>query len=527
MNQGLRKAVGVFVMILLLFNLTGCGKSGKANAVVDKKLELAVKYIAENNFKEAVLAYNEVIKIDRKNIEAYKGLSLALALQKKINEAENALKDGLKVLPDNEQLQLAMAGFMLDQGKYDSAEAIYKELTGKAGASVQAFQAYSDCMARRGKTAEAIAFLEKAAPDAGEYEIKALLAELYMENGQREEALAAINQSLIMEPNQSAAYQLLVELYQNKWADMLALGDRYIQQDQTLTGVLYRLTALCGMGRYDHMIVEYEKLSADIKANPRIRLLAAEAYGRSDQLERAAGCIQNIKLTDIKDAGMLAEVADYYLRSGDQDSASRVALRGIDMDPGVMGNYVVIYNIYEEEDPVMARTWGLKCLLAGPSSYTAAFNRLTDIGLKFGIQIGSDEVRESREIVKAILIDRARAVKHFSEHPDWPHENTYVYLDTKHNIAYKGYCTKSEPFNPVVEKYLSPNITTRQQIQALLSHMNMAGDNDEETNEKYSLYLVPADGNWAWPVIYQGDLTFEDHLRRAGYSVERVTFVDK
>ncbi|MGE5422190.1 MAG: tetratricopeptide repeat protein, partial [Ignavibacteriales bacterium] len=339
-----RKVGALLVLALFIVNLAGCSlfQSEKtAIAGVDKKLELAVKYLAENKFKEAMLTYQEVIRIDSKNAAAYKGLGLTYVLQKKNTAAEKTLTDGLNALPDNEQLQLALAGFMLDQGKYGSAEAIYSELITKGGASVQAYQAYSDCLIQRGKMAEAIALLEIVAENNGQYGLKTLLAELYSENGQREEALETINQSLNMEPNQSNAYRLLAGLYEDKWMELLALGDRYIQQDQTLTGVLYRFIALYGMNRYDQLITEYEKLNPDIKEKAGIRLLAAEAYSQSDQQERAAESIQDLKLAEIKDAGMLAELASYYMGSGDKDNARKAALRGITMDSNVIENYVV------------------------------------------------------------------------------------------------------------------------------------------------------------------------------------------
>lgn len=63
-------------MFLIRGFLFGCFNSKTASAKVDQKLELAIKYLSEQKYQEAILAYQEVIKINSKNITAYNGISL-------------------------------------------------------------------------------------------------------------------------------------------------------------------------------------------------------------------------------------------------------------------------------------------------------------------------------------------------------------------------------------------------------------------------------------------------------------------
>ncbi|NSW83346.1 MAG: tetratricopeptide repeat protein [Syntrophothermus sp.] len=518
------KAAAVFLVMTIVISVAGCWSFDRKKAVqagVEEKLELAVKYLAEKKFKEAVLAYNEVITIDSKNITAYKGLGLAYTLQKKAGEAERVLKEGLKILPNDERLRLALAGLMLDEGKDDEAEAVYKQLLGRNSSSVSVYEAYSNYLIRQGRTAEAITLLEQAAArNPEQYRLESLLAELYIKNGEKEKALAAINKSLSVEPNQSSAYRQLGELY-SQWSELIALGDQYIRQNQARTGFLYKLTGLYGANQFEKLISEYEKLSGDLKDSSRMKLLLAQSYRRLNNPQKADEIIKTINLAEVKDAGMLADLAYYYLETEDKDRARKAALQGIALDNSVIDNYAVMYKSYVDEDQELARVWGIRYLIASPDSYSIAFNKLIELEIDLGYQIESKESSISREIVESIVIDQARAERHFKKHPTWSQCNTYVYLDTKDNIAYKGYCKRASIFNPVVERYRSPNIS-KTIPENILERMKQEGETEEI---KYSLFLVTE--TWAWPVIYQGDVPFEEHLKRAGYSVESITFVDK
>jgi Tfp pilus assembly protein PilF len=138
-----KKLLAIFLIFMIGASLlNGCSR--KTGAQVSEKLELAVKYLAEQKYEEAILAYQEVIKIDSKNVTAYKGISLAYTLQEKPDQVEQALQDGLKAIPQNAQLQLAMAGLMLDRGKNEQAEAIYKELVGGTSPLLPSYQAYTN-----------------------------------------------------------------------------------------------------------------------------------------------------------------------------------------------------------------------------------------------------------------------------------------------------------------------------------------------------------------------------------------------
>lgn len=537
-EMGFKKQYVAWLLLLSLLAgiMAGCSSGRTASAEINEKLELAVKYLSEQQYEKAILAYQKVIKIDSKNIIAYKGLSLAYVLQEKPDKAEQAIQDGLKAVPQNIPLQLALAGLMLDQGKADQAEAIYKELLSKDSPPLSAYKAYTYYLSQNGKQAEAITLLERAAANTRDYRLNSLLAELYIKNGDSDKALAAINKSLTAEINQSAAYQQLAELYKDKWEELVTLGDLYMRQNQEELGIIYKLSGLYGMERYEELIKEYEQLAANFKDTPRIRLIAAQAYLKSGQKDEAGKNIKLIKMADIQDAGMLADLASYYLESGDKENARKLALLGISADDTAIENYVVMYRSYEGEDKNLAQMWAMKYLLTSIMSYKDDLSQLADYGVELGFKMQSEEELASKEIVGAIVKDQAYAEaieKRAIKAGRGPLKGTCycngIYLDTKNNIAYEGYCEYATNWTPFIVRHHSPTFYTIEQIPIKIIDImtrNESWSYAVSKSKKYPKFLILHRNTWIAPLMFEDTIPLEEHLKRAGYPIENVTFID-
>ncbi|MGI6435495.1 MAG: tetratricopeptide repeat protein [Syntrophomonadaceae bacterium] len=521
---------------MLSIIVAGCTNGKTASAEVGQKLELAIKYLSEQKYEQAVLAYQEVIKIDSKNVTAYKGLSLAYVLQEKTGEAEQAIQDGLKAVPQNIQLQLALAGLMLDQDKADKAEAIYKEILSKENPPVSAYQAYTYYLSQSGKQADAIDLLEQAVgKNSIEYKLNSMLAELYFKNGNKEKALASINKSLTEEPNQSSSYILLAEIYKDKWEELITLADQYIQQNQSNTGQMLKMSALSGMGKYEDLIKLYEDLPTDFKDNPRTRFITAQAYSKLGKKDESIELLKPINITNLKDAGIIADLANIYLELGDKDNARKIAMQGIAADEAVIENYVVMYKSCESEDKKLAQVWAYKYVLASSLSYKGSLSKLADYELVPGSQTQSEEELTSKKIISRIVRDKTWADR---VHPKSPQSNSLVYLDTKNNIAYQGYAQKSDNWKPFIKRYHSPTIYTKDNIPAsALDNINRNYDGgwnkflSDQGNPFNKIILVCGGGitgkiNWPNPVIIEDNIPLEGHLQKAGYPIENITFVD-
>jgi predicted Zn-dependent protease len=365
LNYLTKKTIIIPAALLLILAILFVGYNKlSAGDKVDKQLELGIKYLSENKYEEAVLAYREVIKIDKKNVPAYKGLSVAYTLQEKPDQAEQALQDGLKQVTASNPLKLALAGLLFDHNKKDQAESIYKEIITIDGSYLPAYQAYARMLVSLNRQKDAVVLLEKAAAgNAGQYRISSLLAEQYIKAGSKDKAIVAINQSISSEPNQAASYKLLEDLYNGRWTELNALGDQYIQQGKSMPGQIIRLTGLYKLGRYDEMIKQFNQLTGDLKASPKICLLAAQAYSKLGQKEQGISLSREVKPESIKDSALIAEIANFYLEAGDKATARSLALKGISLDDTVIDNYIVLSKSYQDEDKSQSDIWLTKCIL--------------------------------------------------------------------------------------------------------------------------------------------------------------------
>ena len=84
--------------------------------------------LAKNNSEEAITSFKSVIAQHPKEPAGYDALFNLYVRQKNYDQASKILQEGLRELPDNLNLQLALAGVMIETGDHDGAIAKYKSI---------------------------------------------------------------------------------------------------------------------------------------------------------------------------------------------------------------------------------------------------------------------------------------------------------------------------------------------------------------------------------------------------------------
>ncbi|MEW6573247.1 MAG: tetratricopeptide repeat protein [Bacillota bacterium] len=558
----------VFAIILILLFVisaftSGCGLKASSSGNVAAKLELAVKYLSENKFEEAILTYQEVLKIDRKNVMAYKGLCVAYSLQGKPDKAEQVVQDGLKQVTNGAPLKLSLAGLFVDERKTAEAEALYNEIIAGNGRCLPAYRAYSRLLLNEGKNAEAVALLEKAVqanPD--NYYSHSILAEMYLANGNREKALDALKESLALEPDQSHAYKVLQDLYRDRWKELVALGEKYADQKEAALGPIIKLIGLFSQGKYEEVTAQYDRLANDIKANAKVQLLVAQAYLKTGWKDRAGDVIKEIETDKIKDPALMAEIADCYLQTGDKESARRLASQGIALDETAVENYIVLYRSCLGENESQAKIWLMKYLLSSLLGLEEAKNELAEAGISL-------DGEKTQSISKEILYDiSGYYLRNFPNKRFSYSDALYCYLDKKRNIAYHTIIFGDPNCSRIFETekgglywknnqgYLNKTIIFRIHQPKLYSQdfvlneiAKMPKDRSDEDRGEYVKKMEKYKKEYDqcileydeyemngfklnnsppiyFPVALEGELPFEDLLRQAGISTKSIIFVD-
>lgn len=85
------KLIGIFLIAAMV---VGCGKSTEQQ--IAEQMELGRKYLAETNYEEAIIAFNQAIELEPKMFEAYMGIAQSYEGLNEYGEISGILDEGLQ-----------------------------------------------------------------------------------------------------------------------------------------------------------------------------------------------------------------------------------------------------------------------------------------------------------------------------------------------------------------------------------------------------------------------------------------------
>ena len=92
----MRKYFYVLVTVLLLVCLPLCGACGKSiEKQISEQLKLGQRYLMEENYEEAAVAFQKVIELDEKEIRAYTGLIQVYQKTENVENIESIVQQGI------------------------------------------------------------------------------------------------------------------------------------------------------------------------------------------------------------------------------------------------------------------------------------------------------------------------------------------------------------------------------------------------------------------------------------------------
>ena len=104
------------LIALLVISLGSYFTVQMANAkTVKEQLELGNRYYDEQKYEEAIIAYEKVLEIDEKNVEARIGLAKSYEALKKVVKARNVLIAGISMIPKEPSIYIELADLYLSE----------------------------------------------------------------------------------------------------------------------------------------------------------------------------------------------------------------------------------------------------------------------------------------------------------------------------------------------------------------------------------------------------------------------------
>ncbi|MEQ8174803.1 MAG: tetratricopeptide repeat protein [Syntrophomonadaceae bacterium] len=324
-----KKAAIIAGLIVVLIVGIGAGLWSRGSADrAQEKLDLAVKYISENDFDKAILAYNDAINIDAKQVKAYQGLARVYTLQGKYDEARAAYEKGVSTVAANDQntLRLGLAGMYIDKGQLADAEKSYQEMINSSQNCLEAYWGMAMVYQKQGDNNKAEAALRQAAAKyPNDYRGLNTLALFLKQNNKADDAFNNLVKSLSIELNQQEAYLVLSDMYKGRWNELSAKLSTVSNQQVSAMLEFYLYYA---SDENPKAINTYNTKLSGSSGNHKAQILAAIAMCKSGDRTGAETLINQILNQKFND-WLLSDLALYYEAAGDSQKVRLCAIKAI------------------------------------------------------------------------------------------------------------------------------------------------------------------------------------------------------
>lgn len=234
---------------------------------------------------------------------------------------------------------LARAAAALRAGRFDEAEAAYRQVLTLQPSHAEAHNWLGVVCQQKGNGAEALSHMRKAvalAPTSADFANNLGLTE--MKQGDFEAALRSFHKAIALNPGLAQAHYNLGLVFQKmrmpgraipSFRQALALAPNYANAQMSLGN------ALSDVGAHDEAIAILRRLAAAAPGVPAVMFNLASALKAAQRFEEAADVAQQILARDPNSADGHNIMASFYWSMGRANEAEAAARRAISLDPGL------------------------------------------------------------------------------------------------------------------------------------------------------------------------------------------------
>ena len=159
--------------------------------------------------------YQAAIASQPENLDIRLGFATWLIQQGRGEEAEAFYETTLEKFPDSQQLYELLGAHLLNEGKLEKAEALYEQAIASEVANESIYIRLGDLLTRQGRYAEAESAYRNAVARSQSGDAYSRLADFLNYTGRREETTALFRQAIQRFPQETKFYNILAELLEN------------------------------------------------------------------------------------------------------------------------------------------------------------------------------------------------------------------------------------------------------------------------------------------------------------------------
>ncbi|MEN6389291.1 MAG: tetratricopeptide repeat protein [Syntrophomonas sp.] len=312
-------------------------------ARVQAKLDLAVKYLSENDYDKAILTFNDAINIDSKEVKAYQGLARVYTIKGDYDNAKSTYDKGLtSVAAEKKQtLQIGLAGMYIDQGQLDKAEQAFQEINNSNASCLEAYFGLATVYQQKGDNAKAEAILCQAvANNPNEYRAYNTLALYLKQNNKTDDSFNNLVKSLSLEINQQEAYLILTDLYKGNWNALQSKASLITDEH----AAMLQFYGYYASEDYQKAITIFREKLNQQNGSQKARILAAIAILKQGDKPGAEALIKQLTKEKLND-WLLSDLGRYYLEAGDKEKAKEYALKALKANTTNLDAIVILQTV--------------------------------------------------------------------------------------------------------------------------------------------------------------------------------------
>ena len=141
------------VLVVLLAVFIGISIYNKPENRLSRALDLGQKYLLEEDYEQAIVAFNKVIEIEPMNADAYVGKAEAYIGLDNYDMAIEALEEGYQITKKDEKIEDSLIGIYIEvvddriiMGSYKESLEIYDRLLELVGESEDVLRGLEECL---------------------------------------------------------------------------------------------------------------------------------------------------------------------------------------------------------------------------------------------------------------------------------------------------------------------------------------------------------------------------------------------